>query len=67
MRLQVPTAIVYGSEDHGLGESSMRVLSQIGGSSVVVVPGGGHPAYLHNPALWHRVLYNFARSLKTAA
>ncbi|KAF0310692.1 Protein ABHD14B [Amphibalanus amphitrite] len=65
--IKVPTVIVYGSKDHGLGESSERVLSQIGGSSVVVVPGGGHPAYLHNPTLWHRVLYNFARRLQPAA
>ncbi|XP_043224956.1 protein ABHD14B-like isoform X2 [Amphibalanus amphitrite] len=65
--IKVPTVIVYGSKDHDLGESSERVLSQIGGSSVVVVPGGGHPAYLHNPTLWHRVLYNFARRLQPAA
>ena len=63
-RPQVPTVIVYGSEDHGLGQSSARVLSQIPGSEVVVVPGGGHPAYLHDRALWHRLLHNFARRLQ---
>lgn len=65
-QIKVPVAIVYGSEDRGLGASSLRVLSQIAGAYVVEIPGGGHPAYLHDPALWHRVLHNFASRLQRA-
>ncbi|XP_037070324.1 protein ABHD14B-like [Pollicipes pollicipes] len=65
--IRVPTAIVYGSEDRGLGAASQRALSAIPTSTVAVIPGGGHPAYLHDPALWHRVLHNFAQSLAQLA
>ena len=60
---QVPTAIVYGSNDRGLGVSSLRALSALPRAMVAVIPGGSHPAYLDDPALWHLILYNFAGTL----
>ena len=60
---QVPTAIIYGSRDRGLGESSLKDLSQIKTATVGVIPNAGHAAYLDNPGLWHLMLHNFAKNL----
>ncbi|XP_043219575.1 protein ABHD14B-like [Amphibalanus amphitrite] len=62
--IRVPTAIIYGSRDRGLGESSLKALSQIKTATVGVIPNGSHAAYLDNPGLWHLMLHNFVQSLE---
>lgn len=61
--IRVPTAIIYGSRDRGLGESSLKALSQIKTATVGVIPNASHAAYLDNPELWHLMLHNFAKNL----
>ncbi|XP_037086872.1 protein ABHD14B-like [Pollicipes pollicipes] len=65
--IRVPTAIIYGSRDRGLGEASLKALGQIRTSTVGVIPNAGHAAYLDNPQLWHRMLHNFAQNLSKLA
>ena len=61
--LQVPTVIVYGETDGGLGRESTKNLQQLPEVSVVEIPGAGHAAYMDHPELWHSILYNYLRSL----
>ena len=60
----LPTMIVQGENDKGLGESSRRDLVLIPDStSPQILPNSGHPAYLDQPDLWHKLLYNFLEKL----
>jgi len=62
--LTVPTMIVYGEKDTGLGHTSRDNLVKMPNSTKPqVLPGAGHPAYLDQPDLWHKLLYNFMLSL----
>jgi abhydrolase domain-containing protein 14 len=61
--LNVPTMIVYGELDPS-GKKSGDVLSLIPTSTQhQVLPGAKHPAYLDQPDLWHKLLYNFMKLL----
>jgi len=66
-KIKVPTAIVYGSKDLGLGQQSRNHLSKLPNHREAVIQGGGHPAYLHDPQLWHLILSNFAKQLPSFA
>jgi len=62
--LQIPTMIVYGENDKGLGINSRNDLELIPTSTKAqVLPNSGHPAYLDQPELWHQLLFNFIESL----
>jgi len=62
--VRVPTMIVYGERDTGLGTGSSRDLAAIPTSTQPqILPGAGHPAYLDQPDLWHQLLYNFISNL----
>lgn len=63
--LTLPTMIVYGEKDTGLGHQSRDNLVKIPTSTLPqVLPGAGHPAYLDKPVLWHTLLLNFLKTLK---
>jgi pimeloyl-ACP methyl ester carboxylesterase len=58
--IHVPTMIVYGENDRGLGVTSAQHLSVIPSSTLPqILPNARHPAYLDEPAHWHQLLYNF--------
>ncbi|KAG0719498.1 Protein ABHD14A [Chionoecetes opilio] len=59
----VPTLIIYGEKDTGLGHSSRDDLSNIPTSQAVELPGARHPAYLDQPKMFHTLLYNFIRQV----
>jgi len=62
--VQVPTMIVYGENDRGLGLSSKKNLLKLPNhTEPQVLPGASHPAYLDQPDLWHKLLYNFINKL----
>ena len=77
--LDLPTMIVYGELDTGLGLSSSKDLQLIPTSTKPqVLPGARHPAYLDQvtpqsgscphisvfqPQLWHQLLANFISAL----
>ena len=62
--LSIPTMIVMGERDTGLGSRSRDDLSLIPSSTrAQILPGAGHPAYLDQPQLWHKLLYNFIKAL----
>ena len=63
--MQVPTVIIYGERDKGLGLKSLINLKNLSNHLVIVVPDAGHAAYMDNPVLWHTVLYNFLITLST--
>jgi len=58
--LTLPTMVVYGERDTGLGAGSAKDLALIPTSTrPQVLPGAKHPAYLDQPDLWHKLLLNF--------
>lgn len=62
-KMNVPTLIIYGEKDHGLGHRSRDDLLNIPTSQAVVLPNAGHPAYLDQPELFHKLLYNFIKQV----
>ncbi|XP_047111484.1 protein ABHD14B-like [Schistocerca piceifrons] len=63
--IEVPTLIVYGSDDNtGLAETSFKNLKVLPNSREVKIEKAGHPAYLNQPELWHKLLYNFMKLLQ---
>lgn len=60
---QVPTLIIYGEKDKGLGYASRDDLSKIPTSQAVELAGAKHPAYLDQPHLFHTLLYNFIKQV----
>lgn len=64
-KVQVPTLIVYGSEDNtGLAETSLKNLQVLPNSREIKIEGAGHPAYLNQPAVFHKLMHNFLQLLK---
>jgi len=62
--LQVPTMIVYGSKDTGLGVTSTQHLKDIPTSTEPqILANARHPAYLDQPEVWHQLIYNFMLNL----
>jgi len=58
--INVPVFIVWGSNDHIAPISNAELLhKEIKGSKLLVIDGARHPAYLDNPALWHKELLAF--------
>uniref|UniRef100_A0A3Q0RQR8 Putative protein-lysine deacylase ABHD14B n=1 Tax=Amphilophus citrinellus TaxID=61819 RepID=A0A3Q0RQR8_AMPCI len=61
--VKVPSLIIYGDQDHQLGEVSLRNLSNLANHKVVVMKGAGHPCYLDDPDTWHKELTEFLNTL----
>ncbi|KAK3870406.1 hypothetical protein Pcinc_024364 [Petrolisthes cinctipes] len=61
--VKVPTLIIYGEKDKGLGHASRDDLSKIPTSQAVELAGAKHPAYLDQPHLFHTLLYNFIKQV----
>ena len=62
--LHVPTMIVYGSKDTGLGVTSAQNLKHIPTSTEPqILSNARHPAYLDQPDVWHQLIYNFMLNL----
>ena len=63
--MKIPTMIVYGEKDTGLGANSYNDLKEISTSTKAqVLPDARHPAYLDQPEEWHNLLHNFLQLLK---
>lgn len=54
--MQVPTLVVWGEKDRGENSAKLCLLPESQGAEI---PNGKHAAYLSNPDLWHKLLYNF--------
>ncbi|PIK52744.1 putative alpha/beta hydrolase domain-containing protein 14B [Apostichopus japonicus] len=61
--VKIPTCIVYGENDKGLGVASFRDLSNIPNKQVHVLSGAGHAAYMNSPGEFHQILLNFSEKL----
>ncbi len=58
--LSVPTMIVYGDKDTGLGVTSAQHLAEIPTSTEPqILTNSRHPAYLDQPEVWHQLIFNF--------
>ena len=63
--MKVPTMIVYGENDSGLGTRSYNDLKNISTSTKPqILKDASHPAYLDQPEEWHTLLYNFLKLLE---
>ena len=63
--MQVPTLIVYGSTDTGLGEQSLKNLRGIPKSEIFKVDNAGHACYLDQPLVFHKHLKEFADKISS--
>ncbi|XP_054723548.1 putative protein-lysine deacylase ABHD14B isoform X2 [Uloborus diversus] len=54
--IKVPSLIVWGERDRGTNSAK---LCQLPNGQGAEIPEGKHSAYLSNPNLWHKLLYNF--------
>lgn len=54
--VKTPTMVVFGEKDR---TRSSALLSLLPNSQCKEIPNGRHPAYLDDPDLWHKLLYNF--------
>ena len=63
--IEVPTMIVYGDKDTGLGVSSANRLSEIPkATKPQVLLNSRHPCYLDQPETWHTLIYNFIKKIQ---
>lgn len=60
-KYKVPTMVIYGEKDR---KRNSALLSLLPYSQTVEIPNGNHPAYLDNPPMWHKLLYNFLRHVE---
>lgn len=58
--IKVPTLVVWGEKDRGENSAKLCLLPESHGAEI---PNGRHPAYLSNPDMWHKLLYNFLNIL----
>lgn len=59
-QIAVPTLLVWGENDQVSPPANGRLLNEkVRNSSLLVVPGAGHPCYLEAPDLWHEKLIQF--------
>ena len=63
---QIPTMIVYGSKDTGIGAVSLKSLRHMPNSDIMPMEGHGHPCYIEDPDEWHRLLYNYLLTVETS-
>ncbi|XP_070558493.1 putative protein-lysine deacylase ABHD14B [Ptychodera flava] len=60
---QVPTLVVYGELDKGLGLESLENLQHLPNRFIEQLERANHPAYLDQPQRWHELLYSFLRKI----
>ncbi|XP_046394736.1 protein ABHD14B-like isoform X2 [Ischnura elegans] len=63
--VQVPTLILFGSNDHvEHAKKSKENLQIIPKSQLVIFEGAGHACYLDEPVKFHTILFNFLKLLR---
>ncbi|GBM46978.1 Protein ABHD14B [Araneus ventricosus] len=58
--IKVPTLVVFGEHDRIKSSARLCLLPNAQGAEI---PDGKHSAYMSNPELWHKLLYNFLNTL----
>jgi hypothetical protein len=58
---------IYGSKDTKRLPDVAVLKSIFPNFGVTIVPGGGHPVYLHDPGLFNRLLIEVAHNISTTA
>jgi len=65
LHLQVPTLIVYGENDNtAMAKQAPDNLRIMPNSQDVRLKNAGHAAYLDQPHMFHKLLYNFMELLR---
>lgn len=63
--LNIPVMIVYGENDQlPICPESKKNLSQTPNHVIQCFKDGGHPCYLNDPDLWHKLLYSFLNKME---
>jgi pimeloyl-ACP methyl ester carboxylesterase len=56
--------IVYGENDrNAIGLRNSAILGLMPVSQIVFIPNASHAAYLSDKHLWHKLLFNFLKSI----
>ncbi|XP_055945572.1 protein ABHD14A-like [Argiope bruennichi] len=58
--IKVPTLVVFGEHDKTKSSARLCLLPNSQGAEI---PNGKHAAYLSDPELWHKLLYNYLNTL----
>ncbi|XP_073420619.1 protein ABHD14A-like [Dendrobates tinctorius] len=61
--IQVPTLIVYGTEDTNLGSQSLESLQRLPNHTLSPIKGAGHACYMDRPEEFHTALLMFLSKL----
>ncbi|CAJ0959427.1 unnamed protein product [Ranitomeya imitator] len=62
-QIQVPTLIVYGTEDTNLGSQSLESLQRLPNHTLSPIKGAGHACYMDRPEEFHTALLMFLSKL----
>ena len=62
-QVRVPTLVLVGAEDKNFLAATDYMAAKIPGARKVVIPGAGHAANLHQPALFNRAVEEFVATL----
>ena len=61
---QIPSMIVYGTNDNTLGPESTRNLRELGNAELFPIENAGHACYMNKPDQWHYLLVNFVMAIE---
>jgi pimeloyl-ACP methyl ester carboxylesterase len=64
--IKVPTLVLVGADDVNFLAATDYMAAKIGGSTKAVIPGAGHAANLHQPALFNQAVEAFLAGLPAA-
>jgi pimeloyl-ACP methyl ester carboxylesterase len=62
-QVRVPTLVLAGTEDKPFLAATDYMAAKIPGAEKVMIPGAGHAANLHQPALFNRAVEAFLGKL----
>ena len=63
--IQVSTCSIVGDKDKGLGTAATSKFQQIPNANreIHILEDAGHPCYLEQPGLFHKIMFAFAQKV----
>lgn len=61
--LKIPTLVIYGEKDTGIGATAKKNLENLPNRTVVPLPGAGHACYMDKPDEFHKHFLEFLKGL----
>jgi abhydrolase domain-containing protein 14 len=61
---QIPTMVVFGTNDNTIGPGSTRDLRELANAELFPMENAGHACYMNQPEQWHYLLVNFILAIE---